>query len=162
MLGYALPVKTKDWVEVFNNLPNELQDLVYVFIQELPGDEAEHARQAVELKGHDPTENARRALVDRIEAANTEARARDPNATDSRDFAPPSGVRERLEATYGRVWDTDEMQRDFTVEGFGAPFVVVRRKADGARGTLAFQHSPRFYFAFQVRSTSTHLKADKQ
>ena len=36
----------------------------------------------------------------------------------------------------------------FAVEGFLAPYVVVRRKSDGVRGTLTFQHSPRFYFDF--------------
>jgi hypothetical protein len=29
-----------------------------------------------------------------------------------------------------------------------APFVVVRRKADGRKGSLEFQHHPRFYFNF--------------
>ena len=29
------------------------------------------------------------------------------------------------------------------------PFVVVRRKADGVKGSLMFQNSPRFYFGFQ-------------
>lgn len=56
--------------------------------------------------------------------------------------------REELEKQYGRVWDTNELQADYTVEGFGAPIVVVTRKADGVRGSLEFQHSPRFYFSF--------------
>ena len=29
-----------------------------------------------------------------------------------------------------------------------APFVVVRRKGDGKKGSLEFQHQPRFYFNF--------------
>ena len=58
-------------------------------------------------------------------------------------------VRESLEAAYGQVWDTEELARDFAVEGFAAPFVVVIRKADGVKGSLQFQHSPRFYYAFQ-------------
>jgi len=58
------------------------------------------------------------------------------------------GSREALEAQYGQVWDTGELQRDFSVEGFGAPMVVVTRKADGVRGSLMFQHRPRFYFEF--------------
>jgi len=56
--------------------------------------------------------------------------------------------RATLERQYGQVWDTSELQRDFSVEGFGAPFVVVRRKSDGQRGSLQFQHQPRFYFDF--------------
>lgn len=48
----------------------------------------------------------------------------------------------------GPVWDTTEMQQDFDVRGFAAPFVVVRRKSDGAQGTLTFTHMPRVYFDF--------------
>jgi len=59
------------------------------------------------------------------------------------------GSREALEAKHGQVWDTDELRRDFAVEGFMAPFVVVRRKADGQKGSLMFQASPRFYFGFE-------------
>lgn len=58
--------------------------------------------------------------------------------------------RAALEKLHGQVWTTDELQRDYEVEGFLAPFVVVRRKTDGKRGSLSFQHSPRLYFAFVV------------
>jgi len=58
------------------------------------------------------------------------------------------GSREALEKEYGQVWDTNQLSQDFEVTGFMAPFVVVRRKADGAVGSLMFQHSPRFYFSF--------------
>lgn len=59
------------------------------------------------------------------------------------------GPRELLELEYGQVWDTGQMTKDFDVLGFGAPFVVVQRKSDGQKGTLMFQHSPRFYFSFR-------------
>jgi hypothetical protein len=59
------------------------------------------------------------------------------------------GSREALEAEYGQVWTTQELGRDFEVMGFSAPLVVVRRKADGVRGSLEFQHAPRLYFNFQ-------------
>jgi len=49
----------------------------------------------------------------------------------------------------GDVYDTDQLQEKFDVIGFAAPFVVVRRKADGVQGTLTFQHSPRFYFGWE-------------
>ena len=45
-------------------------------------------------------------------------------------------------------WDTAQMQELFTVHGFAAPFVVVTRKSDGAKGSLEFTHSPRRYFNF--------------
>jgi hypothetical protein len=59
------------------------------------------------------------------------------------------GSREALEAQYGQVWDTEQLGRDFEVIGFMAPLVVVRRKQDGVKGSLEFQHHPRFYFNFQ-------------
>ena len=77
----------------------------------------------------DPTEATRRQLVAEINA--------DP------------GSREALEAEYGQVWDTGQLQEEFTVEGFMAPLVVVKRKCDGQVGSLMFQHHPRFYFNFQ-------------
>ena len=57
-------------------------------------------------------------------------------------------VREELEKKYGQVWDTTQLQEDFSVVGFMAPFVIVKRKSDGMPGMLTFQHSPRFYFDF--------------
>lgn len=48
----------------------------------------------------------------------------------------------------GEVWDTEKLQQDFEVQGFAAPFVVVRRKSDGQQGTLTFVHNPRVYFNF--------------
>jgi hypothetical protein len=77
---------------------------------------------------NDPTESARR---ERLAEINTEP-----------------GNREALEAQYGRVWDTQQLAQDFQVIGFLAPLVVVRRKADGVKGSLEFQHRPRFYFNF--------------
>ena len=59
------------------------------------------------------------------------------------------GTRDALEARYGQVWDTQELQRDFEVLGFMAPIVVVRRKSDGVKGSMEFQHEPRFYFNFE-------------
>lgn len=48
--------------------------------------------------------------------------------------------RQRLEARYGAD--------DFAILGFMAPYVVVRRRSDGRKGILEFQHLPRFYFNF--------------
>jgi hypothetical protein len=59
------------------------------------------------------------------------------------------GSREYLEAKHGQVWDTSELSRDFEVIGFAAPLVVVRRKSDGVKGSLMFQHNPRLYFSFE-------------
>jgi hypothetical protein len=78
----------------------------------------------------DPTEPIRRAQLVEINAA--------------------PGSRETLEAKHGQVWNTEELARDFEVVGFLAPYVVVRRKADGQLGSLAFQHNPRCYFSFQA------------
>lgn len=48
-----------------------------------------------------------------------------------------------------QVWTTTDLARDFTVHSFLAPFVLVTRKSDGARGSLEFTHSPRVYFNFE-------------
>jgi hypothetical protein len=56
--------------------------------------------------------------------------------------------RQELESQYGQVWDADELGEAFEVLGFGAPFVVVRRRSDGQVGSLAFQDHPRAYFDF--------------
>lgn len=77
----------------------------------------------------DPTEQGRREMVAEI-AAN-------------------AGPRETLEAKHGQVWDTDQLQADFEVLSFLAPFVRVRRKSDRVMGTLEFQGRPRFYYGFR-------------
>ena len=58
------------------------------------------------------------------------------------------GERAALEEKYGQVWDSAELRNDFEVLSFAAPWIVVRRRADGVTGSLEFQHSPRFYFRF--------------
>jgi hypothetical protein len=77
----------------------------------------------------DPTESIRREMVAEINAE--------------------PGSRAALEAKHGQVWDTDQLRNEFEVIGFLAPLVVARRKSDGVRGSLMFQHNPRFYFGFQ-------------
>lgn len=76
----------------------------------------------------DPTETIRRARLAEINL--------EPNS------------RVALEARYGQVWDTSELSEDFEAIGFMAPLVVVRRRSDGKKGSLEFQHQPRFYFNF--------------
>jgi hypothetical protein len=56
--------------------------------------------------------------------------------------------RKRLEAQYGQIWDATQLAKDFDVLGFMAPYVVVRRRSDGRKGSMEFQHLPRFYFNF--------------
>ncbi len=58
-------------------------------------------------------------------------------------------ARTLLELEHGKIWDTNELQKDFNVESFLAPYVVVVRKHDGVKGSLLFQHSPRFYWGFE-------------
>ena len=78
---------------------------------------------------NDPTEVARRERLAEINAE--------------------PGSREALEAEYGQVWDTEQLTREFEVIGFMAPLVGVRRRSDGVKGSLEFQHGPpRLYFNF--------------
>ena len=76
----------------------------------------------------DETEGIRRKMVENIK--------RDP------------GSKSALEFEHGKVWDTNELAQEFTVESFMAPFVVVIQKETGMKGTLMFQHHPRYYFSF--------------
>ena len=46
-------------------------------------------------------------------------------------------------------WTTEELERDFKVISFMAPYVVVQRRSDGAKGTLEFTHHPRMYFGWR-------------
>jgi hypothetical protein len=59
-------------------------------------------------------------------------------------------TRQSLEAKHGQVWSTEEMQEEYDALGFMAPLIVVSRKSDGAKGSLEFSHSPRFYFNWQA------------
>lgn len=61
----------------------------------------------------------------------------------------PAEERAKLEEKYGKdnVWNTEEMTKEFSVQSFVAPYVIVTR--NGKEGTLQFQHSPRFYFDFK-------------
>ena len=59
------------------------------------------------------------------------------------------GSKEALEVKHGQVWDTTELSQEFNVLGFMAPYVVVVRKKDNVKGSMQFQHSPRFYFNFR-------------
>ncbi len=64
------------------------------------------------------------------------------------------GSREALEAQHGKVWTTEELAEEFEAIGFLAPFIVVRRRSDGVKGSLEFQHDPRFYFSFQKHQSN--------
>ena len=77
----------------------------------------------------DPTEEIRKEMIAEINAE--------------------PGSREYLEAKHGQVWTTTELSDDFDVIGFMAPLVVVHGKSDGQKGSLYFQHSPRFYYGFE-------------
>lgn len=76
---------------------------------------------------NDPTENIRRALIETDQPAADLAAAK---------------------ARGSKTWDTHQLTEEFTVHAFAAPFVIVTRKSDGAKGTLEFTHSPRVYFNF--------------
>jgi hypothetical protein len=63
----------------------------------------------------------------------------------------PAELRRRV-AAGEEVWDTGMMQDDFEALGFQAPFIVVRRKSDGVKGTLMFTHRPRYYFGWEAHA----------
>ncbi len=53
-----------------------------------------------------------------------------------------------LEESVGQVWSTTELQTDFIVHSFLAPFVMVEKNDTGEKGSLMFQTDPRFYYSF--------------
>ena len=79
---------------------------------------------------NDPTENLRRALQTDLNEAELE--------------------REGLEKRYGKVWDTPELIKEFEVIGFLAPYASVRKRSNGEKGTVLFQHHPRYYFEYKA------------
>jgi len=76
----------------------------------------------------DPSESARREMVQAEQSHNDLAQAR---------------------INGERQWTTAEMTAEFEVMGFSAPFVVVRRRSDGKVGSLEFTPSPRVYFGWK-------------
>ena len=58
------------------------------------------------------------------------------------------GSREYLESKHGQVWSTSELSDEFEVIGFMAPVVVVRRRSDGQKGSVYFQHTPDMQVTF--------------
>ena len=56
--------------------------------------------------------------------------------------------KEELVQLYGEVLTTPEATEKYEFVAFCAPLVEVKRRTDNRRGTLEFQHSPRFYFNF--------------
>jgi hypothetical protein len=96
----------------------------------------------------DPTENVRREMLA------TGQPQRDLDCDHNEMIANDSPTHAWKCAKCGYVygerqrWTTDELQRDFEVMGFLAPFITVKRKSDGAKGSMKFTHSPRVYFNF--------------
>jgi hypothetical protein len=43
---------------------------------------------------------------------------------------------QELEIRHGQLWTTSELSEEFEVQGFLAPYVIVRRKSDGRMGSL--------------------------
>jgi hypothetical protein len=89
----------------------------------------------------DDTEDMRRAML--AEAAE---RMRRTMLAEAAERGPLS--REDLTTLHGTVYDTQELQEVFTVHNFLAPFISCTRKSDGVKGSMQFQHHPRFYFDF--------------
>ena len=61
----------------------------------------------------------------------------------------PGVGRAELERRHGRTWDPAGLAADFEVLGFMTPYVVARRKKDGRKDSLEFQHDPRLYFNWE-------------
>ena len=73
----------------------------------------------------------------------------DPTEATRREMLATNQPQADLAATKDQTWTTAELQEEFDVIGFAAPFVVVVRKSDNVQGLMEFTHSPRIYFGFQ-------------
>jgi hypothetical protein len=63
--------------------------------------------------------------------------------------------REEIEVKIGKVWNTDELRKDFDVVGFSLGCCVVKDKQTGKRGSLDFDRfevegvgATRLYYGF--------------
>ena len=89
---------------------------------------------------YDSTENARRAR---------QAELNQECFRLTKELKDVIKVHDALRERYGKVWDSQGLRQDFEVLSFLAPFVVVKERKTGKKGTLEFQHLPRFYFSWQ-------------
>ena len=69
-------------------------------------------------------------------------------STKKRKPAQESLTRAELEAEHGRVWNTREFAREFTILAIIDDRVVVRQKSDATAGTMTFTNNPRYYHSF--------------
>ncbi len=59
-------------------------------------------------------------------------------------------VHQVIQDADGECWTTDEVQDEFEILGFMAPFCVAIRRETKEKGALAFVHAPRLYFSWVV------------
>ena len=57
--------------------------------------------------------------------------------------------RKRLEAKYGKVYNSKEVGVEFEITGFMAPYAACVNRHTKEEGLLEFQDYPRFYFNFR-------------
>lgn len=71
------------------------------------------------------------------------------HAEESRFLGPRRSYLSTLSSSiYGKTWTEEEARKDFIFLGWNTPFVVVRRKSDGAIGRLICQKEPFLYIGF--------------
>ncbi len=63
---------------------------------------------------------------------------------------PPADVPMRRAEKPRRTWNTTQLQAEFDVISFVAPYALVIRKSDSVKGTVQFEHHPRVYFDFKA------------
>jgi hypothetical protein len=74
----------------------------------------------------------------------------DPTEAARREMVPMMPTLLQLAIERGDpIWTTERLREDFEVLGFLAPFVHVKRRADGAEGVMTFTHNPRYYWGFE-------------
>ena len=59
-------------------------------------------------------------------------------------------VHQAIQEDEGKCWTTDEVQDEFEILGFIAPFCAAIRRETKEKGALTFVHQPRLYYHWRV------------
>ena len=99
---------------------------------------------------HSMSEDKQVEIIDELEAREISMRhMAEPRNVLQQGLNMDPQSRDELEATVGEVWDEDELSQEFEILGFRPPFAMVKRRFNGARGTVLYQDDPRYYFNFE-------------
>ena len=136
-----------DCQEVVDQIKKHIDDVTSVWIESDAIEACEHCEthweNAIDLFGYPWC--CEKAQNDFAEAADPIFQRLHERCTDPDEL----NTYFQLKEDFGQLWDTTAIEQEFTVQGFGGPGVCVAiRKSDGVRGSLLFNHMPRYYYGW--------------